>query len=105
MKKILTLFLLSLICLTSFSQKKVQAVLKQETRFTARGNDDLIIMAMVQYEGDHDSVKLQSVKINLKGTTQISDVKEVRVYTTGLTECANNRFLDEAVLQIGRAHV
>lgn len=98
MKKILTLVLLSLICLTSFSQKKVQAVLKQETRFTARGNDDLIIMAMVQYEGDHDSVKLQSVKINLKGTTQISDVKEVRVYTTGLTECANNRFLDEAVL-------
>ena len=98
MKKILTLFLLSLICLNSYSQKKVQAILKQDTRFTARGNNDLIIKAMVQYEGDHDSVSLQSVKINLKGTTQLSDVKEVRVYTTGLTEYANNRFLDEAVL-------
>lgn len=99
MKKILTLMMLLFIALTSYSQKDVNAILKQETRLTARGNDDeLIIKVMVQYSGQEESVGLQAVNLNLKGTTQIDDVEEIRVYTTGLTEYANNRFMDAAIL-------
>ncbi len=99
MKKTFTLLLLIFFSLTSFAQKEVNAILKQETRLTAKGNsDELILKAMVQYKGDMDSIKIQSININLNGTTEISDVKKINVYTTGLADCHNNRFLDEAVL-------
>lgn len=99
MKKILTLFLLTFISLTSFSQKEVNALLKQENRLTARGNDnELILKATVQYKGTEDAIDLQSISINLQGTTEISDIELIKVYTTGLTDCANSRFIEEATL-------
>lgn len=99
MKKNLTLILLLLISLTSFSQKNVNAIVKQETRLTARSNEnELILKALVQYRGSGDSVSLKSININLDGTSRIADVKKINVFTTGLTEYANNRFIDEAVL-------
>mgnify|MGYP006367607709 FL=1 len=99
MKKTFTLFLLMLVSLMAFSQKQISAIVKQETRLTARGNsNELILNAMVQYKGSEDSIKLNSIIINLEGTTEIADVKKIDVFTTGLKECANNRFLDDAVL-------
>lgn len=99
MKKILTLVLLAFVSLASFAQKEINAVLKQETRLTARANsNELILKASVQYKGDEESVALQSVKLNLKGTTSISDVKEIKVYTTGLTDYTNGRFMETATL-------
>ena len=65
MKKTLTLFLLMLVSLAAFSQKKISAIVKQETRLTARGNsNELILNAMVQYKGSEDSIKLNSIIIN-----------------------------------------
>ena len=98
MKKILTLVLLAFISLASFAQD-INAVLKQESRLTARANsDELILKASVQYKGDEESVALQSVKLNLNGTTSISDVKEVKVYTTGLTDYTDGKFMETATL-------
>ena len=98
MKKILTLVLLVFVSLTSFAQKEINAILKQETRLTARANhDELILKASVQYKGT-DAVALQSVKLNLEGTTSISDVKEIKIYTTGLKDYANDSFLETAIL-------
>ena len=99
MKKTFTLFLLMLVSLMAFSQKQISAIVKQETRLTARGNsNELILKAMAQYKGSEDSIKINSIKINLKGTTEIADVEKINVFTTGLTDCQNNKFLDEAVL-------
>lgn len=99
MKRFFTLILLTFISMASFAQKEINAIVKQETRLTARGNkSELILKVSVQYKGSADSVALKSVNINLEGTTRIADVEKVNVYTTGLTEYHNNRFLDEAVL-------
>ena len=72
MKKILTLVLLTFVSLASFAQSEFGGViLKQETQLTARANvDELILKASVQYKGT-ESVALQSVKLNLEGTTPI----------------------------------
>ena len=100
MKKISILLLIAMMSLASFAQKsEVNVLLKQETRLTARGNDaELILKAMVQYKNGEDAVDLQSIKLNLNGTTRIADVAEVKVYTSGLVDCANNRFHETATL-------
>ena len=96
MKRFLTLVLLAFVSLTSFSQ--INVLLKQETGLTARANsDELILKASVQNKGDEE-VALQSVKLNLNGTTSISDVKEVNVYTTGLTDYTDGKFMETATL-------
>ena len=98
MKRLSILLLIAMMSLTSFSQE-VNVLLKQETRLTARGNDaELILKAMVQYKDGGDAVDLQSIKLNLDGTTRIADVAEVKVYTSGLEDCANNRFHEMASL-------
>ena len=100
MKKISILLLAVMMSLTSFAQKsEVNVLLKQETRLTARGNDaELILKAMVQYKDGGEAVDLQSIKLNLDGTTRIADIAEVKVYTSGLEDCANNRFHESASL-------
>lgn len=100
MKKITLLLMAVFTVLTSFAQKSdVNVLLKQENRLTARGNDaELILKAMVQYVGDNESIDLQSIKLNLDGTTRIADVAEVKVYTSGLNELDNNRFHETATL-------
>ena len=98
MKKILTLVLLTFVSLASFAQSELAVILKQETQLTARANtDELILKASVQYKGA-DAVALQSVKLNLNGTTNIYDVEEVRVYSTNLKDYTNGRFMETATL-------
>ena len=100
MKRLTILLLVAMMSLASFAQKsEVNVLLKQETRLTARGNDaELILKALVQYKDGGDAVDLQSIKLNLNGTTRIADVAEVKVYTSGLEDCANNRFHESASL-------
>ncbi len=107
MRKLLqtTVVALSLMMMSQliYAQEKntheLNALLKQENRFTARSNtDELILKTMVQYIGDSENVDLQSVKLSLDGTTRIQDVKTVKVFTTGLNDYDNNRFQDYATL-------
>ena len=105
MRKLLLLITFAL-SLTINAQEKetktLNVLLKQETRLTARSNpSELILKAMVQYKDGNDVVDLKSMKLNLEGTTRIADVENVKVYTTGLEDYDNNRFLDYATL-IGR---
>lgn len=100
MKRLFVFLIIIFISLTSYAQKsEVNVLLKQENRLTARGNDaELLLKAMVQYKDGGDVVDLQSIKLNLDGTTRIADVAEVKVYTSGLEDCDNNRFYEEASL-------
>ena len=101
MKRITFLIIIAFIALTSFAQKsEVNVILKQENRLTARGNDhELILKALVQYIGNNEaSTNLKSIKLNLEGTTRIADVAEVKVYTSGLNDLANNKLHETATL-------
>ena len=102
MRKLLLLitFALSLTINAQIKETKtLNVLLKQETRLTARSNpSELILKAMVQYKDGNDVVDLKSMKLNLEGTTRIADVENVKVYTTGLEDYDNNRFLDYATL-------
>lgn len=102
MRKLLLLitFALSLTINAQVKETKtLNVLLKQETRLTARSNpSELILKAMVQYKDGNDVVDLKLMKLNLDGTTRIADVENVKVYTTGLEDYDNNRFLDYATL-------
>ena len=100
MRKFSLTFLFFLICLATKAQNiEVNTLLFQESRLTARSNnDELILRSMTEYEGNTDSIALQSVLINLDATTDINDVKSIKVYTTGLSSSQNNKYLDKAVL-------
>lgn len=100
MRKFLLTFLFSLMVLNAKTQNidEINVLLKQESRLTARSNtDELILKAMVQYKGDTENVNIQSILLSLDGTTNIGDVAHVKVYTTGLVDCQNNSFVDNAV--------
>lgn len=100
MRKFSLTFLFFLICLATKAQNiEVNTLLFQESRLTARSNNnELILRSMTEYEGNTDSIALQSVLINLDATTDINDVKSIKVYTTGLSSSQNNKYLDKAVL-------
>ncbi len=100
---LLAISLMMVLSLTLYAQEKdvteLNALLKQETRLTARSNsNELILKAMVQYVDANESVDLKSIKLNLNGTTRIADVKAVKIFSTGLTDYDNNRFLENATL-------
>ena len=60
--------------------------LTQDTQKTGRGNaNDVILKAAVTYGGDNVTESLQSITLNLEGTTQLNDIEMIKVYSTGST--------------------
>ena len=58
--------------------------LTQDTQKTGRGNpNDVILKAAVSYGGDNAMESLQSLVVNLEGTTNLSDLEMIKVYSTG----------------------
>ena len=54
----------------------LNVTLTQDTRKTGRGNaNDVLLKAAVSFGGDNAVVALQSLVLNLEGTTDLSDVK------------------------------
>lgn len=99
MKKNLLTFLLLLVGSVVAAQNVGTISLTQEKRLTARANtDELIIKAVVEYMGGTADANIQSVKLNLDGTTNIEDVTKVKVFTTGKVNCEGDWFLDNATL-------
>lgn len=84
----------------SFGNPEIQDVtLTQDTRMTGRGcQQDIILKAAVTYGGTNQSVDLTSMTINLDGTTDLNDIEEVKIYTTGLTSSFNWRTAENATL-------
>lgn len=106
MKKLFltTIMALSFVMMTALNAQEkgigeLNALLKQESRLTARSNsNELILKAMVQYKDGNEYVDLKSMKLNLDGTTRIADVEKIKVFTTGLEDYPNNRFFENATL-------
>lgn len=80
-------------------QQILNVTLTQDTRLTGRGNpNETILKAAVAYGGDNAVVTLQSLTLNLEGTTNMSDIQEVKVYSTGTVNSFDNRHLEGATL-------
>ena len=77
----------------------LNVTLTQDTRKTGRGNpNDVLLKAAVSYGGDNAMVDLQSMSLNLEGTTEISDVEQIKVYSTGTVNAFDWRTLQGATL-------
>lgn len=75
--------------------------LTQDTRKTGRGNEnDVLLKAAVAVDGTDVSaeVELQSITLNLEGTTDLNDVREIKVYSTGTVNAFDERHPENATL-------
>ena len=70
----------------------LNVTLTQDTRLTGRSNpNDVLLKAAVAYGGDNAVENLQSLTLNLDGTTDLSDITMVKVYTTGSVNAFDER--------------
>lgn len=75
--------------------------LTQDTRKTGRGNEnDVLLKAAVAVDGTDVSaeVELQSITLNLEGTTDLNDIEEIKVYSTGTVNAFDERHPQNATL-------
>ena len=77
----------------------LNVTLTQDTQKTGRGNlNDVILKAVVSYGGDNVVENLQSLVLNLEGTTNLSDIEEIKVFSTGSVSTFDPRNLQSATL-------
>ena len=84
----------------SFGDAEILNVtLTQDTRKTGRGNqNDVLLKAAVSFGGDNAVVALQSMTLDLDGTTDLNDLEEVKVYSTGAVNSFDERNPQNATL-------
>ena len=76
--------------------------LTQDTRLAGRGNlNDVLLKAAVTYGGSNAMAVLQSLQLNLEGTTDLNDLEGISVYSTGPVNAFDPRTLEGATL-LGR---
>ncbi len=77
----------------------LSVMLTQDTRLTGRGNpNEVLLKAAVSFGGENEAIALQSMNLNLEGTTDITDIKEIKVYSTGTVNAFDGRTLEGASL-------
>ena len=77
----------------------LNVTLTQDTRKAGRGNaNDVLLKAAVSFGGENALVGLQSMALNLEGTTDLSDVREIKVYSTGTVNAFDERHPQNATL-------
>ena len=77
----------------------LNVTLTQDTQKTGRGNqNDVLLKAAVSFGGDNAVVDLQSMVMNLEGTTDFNDIEEIKVYSTGAVNNFDGRNPQNATL-------
>ena len=77
----------------------LNVALIQDTRKSGRGNaNDVLLKAAVSFGGNNAVVGLQSMALNLEGTTDLDDIKEIKVYSTGSVNAFDERHPNNAIL-------
>lgn len=73
--------------------------LVQESRKIGRANDnEVLLRAAVSFGGENASINDNSLSFSLQGTSNVDDVKSVKIYSTGTSPVFDNRDLQNAVL-------
>lgn len=77
----------------------LNVTLTQDTRKAGRGNqNDVLLKAAVSFGGDNAVVDLQSMVLNLEGTTSTEDIEMIKVYSTGTVNTFDERHPQNATL-------
>jgi len=77
----------------------LNVTLTQDTRKAGRGNqNDVLLKAAVSFGGDNAVVDLQSMVLNLEGTTSTEDIEMIKVYSTGSVNTFDERHPQNATL-------
>jgi sialidase-1 len=77
----------------------INVTLTQDTRLTGCGNaNDVLLKAAVSFGGGNAIVGLRSMMLNLDGTTDLNDVREIKVYSTGAVNSFDERNPQNATL-------
>ena len=73
--------------------------LVQESRKIGRANDnEVLLRAAVSFGGENASINDNSLSFSLQGTSDVDDVKSVKIYSTGTSPVFDKRDLQNAVL-------
>lgn len=73
--------------------------LVQESRKIGRANDnEVLLRAAVSFGGENASINDNSLSFSLQGTSDVDDVKSVKIYSTGTSPVFDNCDLQNAVL-------
>lgn len=73
--------------------------LVQESRKIGRANDnEVLLRAAVSFGGENALINDNSLSFSLQGTSDVDDVKSVKIYSTGTSPVFDNRDLQNAVL-------
>lgn len=73
--------------------------LVQESRKIGRANDnEVLLRAAVSFGGENASINDNSLSFSLQGTSDVGDVKSVKIYSTGTSPVFDKRDLQNAVL-------
>ena len=73
--------------------------LVQESRKIGRANyNEVLLRAAVSFGGENASINDNSLSFSLQGTSDVDDVKSVKIYSTGTSPVFDNRDLQNAVL-------
>lgn len=77
----------------------LNVTLTQDTRKAGRGNqNDVLLKAAVSFGGDNAVVDLQSMVLNLEGTSNTEDIEMIKVYSTGSVNTFDERHPQNATL-------
>lgn len=77
----------------------VNVTLTQDTRLTGCGNpNEVLLKAIVSFGGQNTAVTLKNITLNLDGSSDVADIEEVKIYSTGNVNNFDGRTLQDATL-------
>ena len=77
----------------------VNVTLTQDTRLTGCGNsNEVLLKATVLLGGQNTAVTLKNITLNLDGSSDVADIEEVKIYSTGNVNNFDGRTLQGATL-------
>lgn len=97
--KHLLLFILTILTISVFGQQTITHIaLQGDSRYTGRGNaNEILIRATIAVNGNAPAGQFQSVTLNLSGSTALTDIAALKVYSTS-TAAFDTRHPEEATL-------
>lgn len=77
------------------------ASILQDTNFTGRGNENEIMLKAVLNMDGEEPVQCNQLVLNMDGTTNLQNVKSIKVYSTGNVNAFDTRYADTSATLLG----
>ncbi len=84
--------------------KVASASVVQDADFTGRGNTDEVVLKVVLDMEGTEPVQCNKLTLNMDGTTNVQDVKNIKVYSTGNTNSFDARYAATTATLLGNCN-